>query len=177
MSVLAGPFAIACLLLVAGGCAKTLRPGDTANALRAVGFRCGARATRAVVRAGGAVEAVVGTAALLTGRWWLAALVALSYCLFVAFVVRALRSGQPISSCGCFGKTDTPPSRVHVVLDTALAGVASAAAIAGGVALPHVLSEQPLGGVPFCFLALLGCCLVFTAFSALPKTMLAVRGV
>ena len=177
MTALAGPFTIACLLLVLGGCAKTFRPGDTANALRAIGFRGGRRTTRAVVRIGGAFEVVVGAAALLTGRWWLAALVALSYAVFTAFVVRALRTGQPISSCGCFGKVDTPPSGVHVVLDIGFACVASAAAVVGGVALPDVLSDQPFGGVPFGLLALLGCYLVFVAFSALPKTMAAVRGV
>jgi len=177
MSALAGPFTIGCALLVAGGCAKTVRPRDTANALRAVGFPGGARNTRFIVRVGGALEAVVGAAALLTGQWWLSALVALSYCTFAAFVARALRTGRPISSCGCFGKVDTPPSGVHVVLDTAFASVAAAAAVIGGVALPDVLSDQPLDGVPFALLALLGCYLVFVAFSALPKTMAAVRGV
>ena len=53
-----------------------------------------------------------------------AALVAVSYLAFAGFVIVALRSGAPISSCGCFGKVDTPPSVVHVVLDVAFAGVA-----------------------------------------------------
>ena len=77
----------------------------------------------------------------------LCALVALSYLLFAAFVVVALRSGAPISSCGCFGKADTPPSVVHVVLDLLFAGVATAAAFTGDVALPDVLGDQPLLGV------------------------------
>jgi hypothetical protein len=177
MSVLAGPFAIACALLAAGGALKAVRPGDTANALGAVGFRVPRTPARALVRAGGAFEALLGVAALMTGGPVLALLVGLSYVGFAGFVVLALRTGAPISSCGCFGKVDTPPSPVHVVVDTAFAGVAFGAAVVGGVALPDVLAGQPLAGIPFVFLLAIGCYLVFLAFTALPKTMAAVRGV
>src|SRR5262245_27940212 len=112
MSAIAGPFTIACLLIVVGGVAKATRPGDTANALAAVGVRISRRTARAGVRVGGAVEAFIGAAALITGAWWAVALVALSYALFAIFVVHALHIGAPISSCGCFGKVDTPPSTV-----------------------------------------------------------------
>ena len=84
-------------------------------------------------------------------------------------MVVALRTGAPISSCGCFGKVDTPPSVVHVVLDFAFAGVAAAAAFTGDVALPDVLGDQPLAGVPFLMLLAIGCSLVFLAFSSLPE--------
>ena len=107
----------------------------------------------------------------------LCALVALSYLAFAGFVVVALRSGSPISSCGCFGKIDTPPSIVHVVLDLAFAGVAAAAAVVGDVALPDVLGDQPLLGIPFLMLLVIGCSLVFLAFTSLPKTMAVVREV
>jgi hypothetical protein len=55
--------------------------------------------------------------------------------------------------------------------------VAAAAAFTGGVALPEVLDDQPLLGVPFVLLLAIGCWLVFLAFSSLPKTMAAVREV
>ena len=61
----------------------------------------------------------------LVGGPVFAALVAVSYLAFAGFVVVALRSGAPISSCGCFGKVDTPPSLVHVVIDLVLAAVAA----------------------------------------------------
>ena len=178
MSVLAGPFAIAAVLLAVGGAAKAVRPRDTAQALVAVGLRFPrAFPARVAVRVGGAVEAVVGVAALLVGGPVLCGLVALSYLAFTGFVVVALRTGAPISSCGCFGKVDTPPSVVHVVLDLAFAGVAAAAAFTGDVALPDVLRDQPLLGIPFLLLLVIGCGLVFLAFSSLPKTMAAVREV
>jgi hypothetical protein len=175
MSVLAGPFAIASVLLALGGVAKAFRPSDTAQALVAVGVRFHRSVpSRSVVRIGGLVEAVIGVAALLTGAPVWCALVAVSYLTFTGFVV-ALRTGAPISSCGCFGKVDTPPSAVHVVLDLAFAGVAGVAAVVGEVALPDVLRDQPLSGLPFLLLLVIGCSLVLLAFSSLPKTMAAVR--
>ena len=174
--MLAGPFAIASVLLAIGGALKALRPRDTANALVAVGVRFPrVFPARVAVRVGGVVEGVVGVAALLVGGPLLCALVAASYLVFAGFVVAALHSDAPISSCGCFGKVDTPPSVVHVVLDLAFAGVAAAAAFTGGVALPDVLADQPLLGIPFVMLLVIGCSLTFLAFSALPKTMAAVR--
>ena len=178
MSVLAGPFAIATVLLAVGGAAKAVRPRDTAQALTAVGIRFPrVLPARVVVRVGGAVEAIIGIAALLVGGPVLCALVALSYVAFAGFVLVALRTGAPISSCGCFGKVDTPPSIVHVVLDLAFAGVAAAAAFVGDVALPDVLGDQPLLGIPFLLLLVIGCSLVFLAFTSLPKTMAVVREV
>jgi hypothetical protein len=178
VSVLAGPFAIAAVLLAAGGTAKAVRPRDTAQALVTVGFRFPrVLPARVVVRIGGALEVAIGIAALLVGGPVLCALVAVSYLAFAGFVVVALRTGAPISSCGCFGKVDTPPSVVHVVLDVAFAGVAAGAAFTGGVALPDVLGAQPLLGIPFLMLLAIGCSLVFLAFSALPKTLAAVREV
>ena len=178
MSVLAGPFSIAAVLLAAGGAAKAVRPRDTAQALSAVGLTFPrVFPARVAVRLGGAIEAAIGVAALLVGGPILCALVAVSYAAFAAFVVVALRTGAPISSCGCFGKVDTPPSVVHVVLDAGFAGVAAGAAFTGGVALPDVLADQPLAGVPFVLLVVIGCSLVFLAFSSLPKTMAAVREV
>jgi Methylamine utilisation protein MauE len=173
MTVLAGPFAIAALVLALGGALKMLEPGDTAHALRTLGFPSG----RTLVRAGGAFELLVALGALVTGETVLVALVAISYAVFAVVVVVALRSGRPISSCGCFGKVDTPPSRVHVVIDVVAAGVAAASAVAvdSQIALPDVVSSQPLAGVPFLLLVVIGVALVFVAFTTLPKTMAAVR--
>jgi len=178
VSVLAGPFTIAAVLLAVGGALKAVRPRDTAQALTAVGLRFPAFfPARAVVRVGGAVETAIGVGALLTGGPVFAALVAASYLVFAAFVTVALRSGASISSCGCFGKVDTPPSAVHVVVDLVAAAVAVGAAIVGDVALPEVLGDQPLLGIPFLVLVVIGCSLVFLAFTSLPKTMAVVREV
>ena len=105
-------------------------------------------------------------------------LVAASYVgCFVLFVIGALRAGKPLSSCGCFGKVDTPPSIVHVAIDLVAAAVAIGVAVASDAALPDVLADQPLAGVPFVLLVLIGVYLVFLAFTVLPKTMAAAQEV
>ena len=171
MNTLAGPLAIAAVLIVAGGLAKVRSPLDTARALQGVGIA----ATALVVRVAAALEVVVGALALLVGSPIVAALVAISYLAFAAFVIRALRTDAPISSCGCFGKIDTPPSRVHVVIDAAVAAMAGTVAVAGtDVSLPAILPDQPLAGVPFLLLVAIGTGLVFVAFTSLPRTLAAV---
>ena len=172
MTAFAGPLAIAALLLVVGGIAKARTPTDTARALQAVGIP----GSTTLVRVIAVLEALLGAAALLVGSPVLVALVAASYALFAAFVVRALRAGTPISSCGCFGKIDTPPSRVHVVVDGLLAVAGAAVAISGtDVSLPAILPEQPLVGIPFVMLVVIGAGLVFLAFTSLPRTLAAVQ--
>jgi hypothetical protein len=171
LNTLAGPLAIAAVLLAAGGVAKMRTPLDTARALQGVGIG----ATALMVRVGAGVEVVLGLVALIIGSPVVAALVAASYLVFAAFVVLALHARAPISSCGCFGKVDTPPSRVHVVIDAAIAAMAASVAITGtDVSMPAILPDQPLLGVPFVFLVAVGTGLVFLAFTALPRTLAAV---
>jgi hypothetical protein len=172
VSELSGPIAIAAVLLVAGGGAKAWRPSDTARALHMVGIRVPPGA----VRAGAVAEVVIGVGALVVPGPVFPALVALSYLGFAVFVVQALRSGAPISSCGCFGKVDTPPSRVHVVLDGLVVAAAAVVAVGGtDVSLPTILPDQPLAGVPFVMLVAVGAGLVFVAFTSLPRTLAAAR--
>jgi len=94
MTVLAGPFAIATVVLALGGALKAFEPADTANALRALRLPSG----RALVRVGGVFELGLGVAALGTGATVLAVLVGVSYIVFAVVVLVALESGRPISS-------------------------------------------------------------------------------
>jgi hypothetical protein len=172
MTELAGPLAIAAVLLVVGGAAKVRRPGDTARSLRGVGIAAPVLA----VRIGAVVEVLVGVGALVVDSPVMPALVAVSYLAFAVFVVQALRSEVPISSCGCFGRIDTPPSSVHVVVDALVAAVAAVVAVSGtDVSLPAILPDQPLAGVPFLMLVAIGAGLVFVAFTSLPRTLAAAR--
>jgi hypothetical protein len=117
----------AALLLLAAGALKVADPTRTAGALAARGWAVPA----GVVRAGALVEATLGAATLVVGGRLLPALVAISYAGFAWFVLGALRSGAPVGTCGCFGRPDTPPRLVHVVVDAALALAAAAGAVAG----------------------------------------------
>jgi hypothetical protein len=120
--------AAAAALLVVTGVAKLLRPAAAAAALGAITLRFGPRGDLAG-RALGTVEVVVGLTTLLTRVWPAAALTAALYLGFAAFVVLALRPDRGVASCGCSGQVDTPPTRVHVVVDLAFAGFAIAAAV------------------------------------------------
>lgn len=172
MSAFAGPFVIAAVLLTVAGVAKAARPAATAGALAALGLPH----HRWIVRSGGAGEALLAVAALVTGEPVLAALVALSYAGFAMFVLAALRHGTPLSSCGCLGKIDTPPHLLHVVLDLLAAGAAAAFAVGGGGGLARVLDEQPGYGVPFAVLVVVGAGAAGLLMSLLPRTLALSRG-
>jgi hypothetical protein len=169
--VLAGPFVVAAALLGLGGASKAVEPSDTARALGALGLP----SSRALVRTGGAAELVIGVGALAFGNRVFAVLVGLSYLGFLAFVVLALARHAPLSSCGCFGKADTPPSAIHVTLDALAVLVAGAVVVDPGVALPDVLADQPLLGLPFLLLVAVGVYLAFLSLTLLPKALAAGR--
>jgi hypothetical protein len=141
MSAFAGPFAIATCLLALAGFAKAMQPAATAGALAALGLPH----RRWLVRAGGSAEALVAFAALVTGDATLAILVAMSYAGFALFVAAALYRGTPLSSCGCFGKIDTPPSPMHVALDLLAAGAAIGFVADGGAPIRDVLAMSTDG--------------------------------
>jgi len=75
------------------------------------------RVLRLAVRAGALAEAALGLVALVLPRPLTGALVALSYALFAGVVAYAMARGGPLATCGCFGRPDTPPTRVHLVVD------------------------------------------------------------
>jgi hypothetical protein len=177
--ILIGPYLAACALLVAAGCAKAVRPDDTARALAPLlGLRPIA-ACRAVRLAAGA-EALVGAWALVMPRPVPAAIVALSYAGFAGFVTYARHRGGALATCGCFATPDTPATRLHVVVDLALAGAALAVAVGTATrgaprSIAAVLARQPWHGVPLVLVSALCAWLVFHALSTLPKAQAARR--
>jgi hypothetical protein len=168
MEALAGPYAVVVLLLAAGGLAKAWDPGPTANALTAVGLPGG----KTLVRIGGFAEAGLGAAALVVAGPWCAVLVAASYLAFAGFVIRARTQGRALSSCGCFGQLDTPPTLLHVVVNVAAAGVAIAVAATGSASVVSVVADQPMFGLPFILLTVTATYLMFLALTAMPRVLL-----
>jgi len=171
MTVAAGPFLIAAMLLVLGGVLKARHPIDTANALRGIGVPAGPR----LVRAGAVAETAIGIWAVAVGDGAAAVVVALSYGVFAVFVAVALLRRAPIASCGCFGKADTPPSLVHLGVNAGAITAAVVVAFDPGVGLPDVFAEQPLAGIPMLLLIGTGAFLAIVAMSSLPRTLAAAR--
>ena len=163
-----GAYLAAALLLVAAGLAKVRRPAGTSIALR----RAGLPVPEWVVRAGAGAEVAAGCWAFTSGRA-AAGLVALSYLGFAGFVALALRRGSPVSSCGCFGKADSPPTVSHVVLNLAAAVTAAWAALHAHPGAVTVLRHQPLAGLPLVLLIGAAAYLAYLVMGALPKTLAA----
>ena len=169
---LIGLYLIAAALLVAAGIAKAVRPDDTARAVSALlprGCAPSQRRLRGAVRAGALAEAMLGLVALVVPRPVTAALVALSYALFAIVVAFARVRGGPLATCGCFGRPDTPATRLHVAVNFALAGAAVvvAAGVPNGGSIATLLAHQPWAGLPLLFVSAAGLWLTFLALSAL----------
>jgi hypothetical protein len=110
------PALVAAGLLALAGAMKVVDPTMTVGALREFGLP----SSPALVRVLALAEVVLGILAIVVGGTVLWTLVAASYIAFGMFVVAALRVDAPIGSCGCFGRADTPPHWLHVVIDVGL---------------------------------------------------------
>lgn len=164
MHVLSGPFLAAALLLAVAGVPKVARPDATVRALRSVGLP----GSGGLVRLLGAVEVAVALGAVVVGGALFAALVAASYLAFAGFVARGLTRGGVLRSCGCFGKTDTPPTVLHLVLNLAAAGIAAVMVVAPGSGLAVVLPAQPRLGLATVAVTAVTAWFAFLALSLLP---------
>ena len=175
MAALAGPFIVTTALLGAGGALKVVRPADTAGALKQMGLP----ASPAVVRVGAAAELAIATAAVVDGSRPFAALVAVSYLAFAAFVAVALRRNVPLSSCGCFGAQETPPTAVHLALNLAAAatagGVALGLADGGGLAAITAMDSSLLLRGAFVVSTVAATWFAYVALTLLPRLMRAAR--
>src|SRR3954466_6590963 len=128
------PLLIASALLAVAGAPKILNPTNTVGAMRSIGVRV----PPTTVRLFGAVETVLGIATFVTGAPAPAALVALSYAGFSGFLVVALRKGGVVSSCGCVGRADTPPTRSHLAVTVGLSLTSLLAAVSGADGLSTI---------------------------------------
>jgi hypothetical protein len=170
---LIGMFFVASGLLVLAGIAKAVRPDDTARALillagrnpRSPSFSL----TRHAVRIGALLEAGLGMCALLFPRTVTAALVAVSYTLFACITAYARTHGGALSTCGCFGRPDTPSTGLHVALNVVFVATAVTLALQPPhyTALVSLLEYQPWGGVPLLLVSAVGVWFAYLALSPL----------
>jgi hypothetical protein len=121
-----------------------------------------------MVRAVAGLEVVVGIAGITVGGPVAPLAVAASYTCFAAFLVVALSRGWSLSSCGCFGEPDTPPTVLHVVVDVLLAAGAAAGASDGHAPLGAALT-RPLWGGGLFSLAVVTAGLAYLVLARLPK--------
>ena len=162
---------ISAVVLIVSGGAKLVDPAPTAGALRAARLPSG----RGWVWALAVGEVILGTTALTVPDPWAPAGVALAYLAFAGFVAHALRADIPIQSCGCFGRSDTPPTGLHLVVNLVLATGSMAAAFTGAPLLDRIMAAPPAGLLEAGFAAI-GAYLVYLLLAELPATLSAARG-
>ncbi len=107
-------------VLAAAGVAKIAKPDDTSRALRIAGWP----SQRWLVRLAATGEVALAAAALAVPGHLTGSLVAAAYAGFAAFVGLALIKGWLLASCGCFGRPDSKPGLIHLLLDLGAAGCA-----------------------------------------------------
>ena len=166
MASLTGPFMVLALLTLLAGVVKVQRPAGAGGALRSVGLGVPSPAVRLLALA----EAAIAPSALVWGGRPMAALLAAGYTGFFVFVLAAMRRGGAVSSCGCFGRSDTPPATAHLIFNAAAAAVALAVAVDPGPAPMRVLADSPGAGVPLLALVALGTWLGYLVVAEMPKT-------
>jgi len=152
------PFLVAAALLTLGGVVKAVRPEPAVRALHDAGLPSG----RWTVRLMSVAEIGVGAGSLIAPGLILDASLAAMYLLFAAFLLRLMRAGPSVGSCGCVGSRATPPSVVHVALDLVATASGVLSSVAGVPGITHVAPGGPLPGVTMA-LGLAGC--AFAAYA------------
>ena len=160
------PFWIACAVLAVAGSAKIGDPRFTAGALVDLGVPT-KWATWNAVRAIGVAEVALGLAALLSGWWVAAAVVAAAYVSFAAVVLAAQRADTPLQTCGCFGVPDVAPTGGHLFLNVLLAAVSTGAAFADVPSAGTVIRDNPGPATVLLAMTALGAWLAMAAFKEL----------
>lgn len=134
--VLAALAAAAAVLLLASGAAKIVAPAATVRMLAALAATAAPRlprrpaVLRPVARLAGLAEVGVAGLVLVAGGRVAAVLLAGAYLVFAVVALRLAAGPTPVS-CGCFGDSDAPVTRAHVMLNAAVTVLAAAAAVAG----------------------------------------------
>ena len=172
LPALTGPVLAAAGLLALAAPGKLLRPALTANALRQLGLP----GSSALVRLLGVGELLLAAAVWLAPSRPVLALLAVAYAGFAGFVAVALRRGTSLSSCGCFGRADTPPTRVHLGVVLAAALIAAASVATGSAPIGDVVADGPAYGVPLLAAVVVSVWLSWAALAVLPRVVLAGRG-
>lgn len=159
-----GPVLALMALLVLAGIQKIADPRPTSGALSAAGLP----GSTAIVGVLGFAEISTGLTGILVGGP-VPALVALGlYGAFAVFVANALMKSLPIRSCGCLGATETPPSIVHVVVNSAAAATLLVGVLAPVDFIADVTSLTIGEGVAFLLFTTALVYLLYGALAVLP---------
>jgi len=137
--LIASAFFVSASLLVVAGAAKIRDPSSASRAFSGVGLPGGPIPARIL----GSVEVVAGAGSLIRPTPILGVTVFLLYASFSAFVLYLRTRPLPERrTCGCLGRTESPPSALHGGMNVAAALTGLLVATRGVPSLAEVLREQ-----------------------------------
>lgn len=166
MLIHSGPVISFALLLVVSGVLKLKDPAPTSGALRVAALPSSTTTVFVLATA----EILAGSTMVVVGGPIAGAAMLMLYTGFALFVLHALRKKLPISSCGCFGRADTPPSWIHVVV-TGVAAAAGGLAVAMPLGPLGDLETEPLSvRLPFVAFVLTSVFLLHAVLAVLPRS-------
>jgi hypothetical protein len=152
------------VLIMIAGAQKLLDPSSTSGALRGAGLPD----APILVRLLGIAEVVAGAAFLVVGGSIPAAAGAALYLGFAVFVMVALIKDLPISSCGCLGATETPPTLIHVVMNLSATAVLAMAVIIPVAPLGGLVGQEVKTVVPYILLLGASVYMLYALLTVLP---------
>jgi hypothetical protein len=170
--ILAPLFATVAGLLALAGVLKLRSPVRGSEAYPAPGAALGVHGARAV----GAVELLLGAAAIALPGRLLAAAIGAAFLAFAAYTMRMVAAADAPADCGCFGEAGGSVGAAHVVLDLACAAVALAAVVSPPRALAALVADAPLTGVAVAAGVAAAVYAVYLAYTALPSAWGAYAG-
>lgn len=169
--VLGGLLGVVAGVLAVGGVAKLRAPETTVPMLEALGLP----GRTVLARVLGATEVTLGLATYLVGGPVLAGLTAAVFVVFTFTLVRLRGQGDAAVSCGCFGRSSTPPTLVHLAVDATAATVASAAAVTSAPGFLDLRPDLPGAGVAYLVVSFVAVGLTVVVLTALPEALVAAR--
>jgi hypothetical protein len=169
MRMIGSLVAAAALLMAVAGVAK-LRAPEPAAAMLSQAWPVLGRVgvLPRLIRASGVVEAGIGGAVLVHGGRPAAVLLTACYAGFVVVALRLTLRGQH-TSCGCFGRTESPVGVPHIALNVVGLGAGVAASIRPTGPLGGLFEAGPVLGVVGVAQVVLLAWLGFLAITALPE--------
>jgi hypothetical protein len=118
-------------------------------------------------RALGLLELCVGFGAVMTAAQPFIVAEAAAFGFFALVIGYVLAARIPLTSCGCAGTRQTPPSILHVGVDVAAAGAAAFAAVSRPGSLAAMWPRLELLGIPTIVGIVTAICLLMAAMGPL----------
>ena len=149
---------IACQLLAIGGCLKLLNPQLSHDAWEKLNFP----SSLIFVRSVGFLEFSTAICGIIIAGKFLPFVVAVWFAIFSILTWHILRLPAPLP-CGCFGKSEVPTSRSHLLMNFALM-IASLGSV-GVDGLREQVSSRSWWGLGYLAILIMGSMLIYAVLT------------